>query len=1643
MRNNQDNNKITLTDLLGEDTLILKKINVGKSTTSLDTYCDFTLTLNKSNLTTDLYDSINNKTSKECQELIKFKELKDNVINITFNDKPFAFTISGLSVYTSKGNDKKDINVNKNTFSNEILKNGLLTKLKETIANKMQQGQPLAKKIEARQTEELEKQSQQKKLEQQEKKRLLQQQEEQNKIAAEQQKKLQITAAKEAFEKAEKELTGSNTSSKESLKIFNEGEENGEALLKAVEKVQNNFKTLEEQATKLNTLNQEAKISAEFKDQKLYADFLNQNLKQGALDKQSDFMKGLSGEFYKPFERLSKILKGNNNKITVTDDIKKILEDNKDKGFAFGGQIENNLETFFKRLEEKIKKGPENTLQQHCKAVSLTLDSNTGTGKTMFMESLLGSKNEKDQYYTNQQYAGGFKKEGLGDLGALIYGKGREKFVIHCGLVGFEDIKKQINTSKDAIMAFDEWHLLTKEQKIELKPLLDGKNVIKITATPTDGLYKTLKKGDAGKKKQDFLSEKEERKAKVLENVGKANDDISKLASADSYCLSIIDAESKVFGDKISNHKTGESYNFAEIFDKNLEGIKFNEGENQKPEVIICPPKDGKNVIYVLEKEKYKYKEVDKNTLTTELMGKKRVFQVFGPSSQEEAKNSRGNIDGGDNGTSSIKNPKILFYSLDNKIVEKLGELLKQGEESLGNEGKTKQKAQLVNLINKYDEFIVQAYGRARADTNDIKFKEESAKILHDQIQAKKAELLKEDSVFKTKIGKDTLVDYQSFVDRFKKNLPQGEREKIITQAFLKVASEENNSEKKEGSLKVEIDPIKDPKRFNEAYNIIKSLTKEQREALMNIGGYDKEGLEQQKTALETIKATIEWEIKEKRVIYNINAQNYTDFSSKNKIENKITIKIDKDGKVSLLGVDKVTQFESKKYLNENIQKNDTKLNEVDANAFKKLIEEHIKGINKEEVKSAQDEYLKTIKEINGKLQGLDLTPEQKELKEKAKENLEKVLELDTKLSKEEVKEMIDKLDKSAESQVALQLLQKEKGVLNKKKTENDEKIKQLQEDPKSKGANSEENKAEIDKFTTTNQELQDKLNQNQLDINENQKKIEELEKKLTEANQQKETSLEEKDIQVMGAADENYALSEKLEKLKQQLEQQKLEAQQKQSQLEAEKEKLLEKELIQKDNLVKLGNKKLEELKIKQEKAQLVANNEAQKLQDELNKKDQKIIQLEQNHLEKLKEKDKDSQTQAELNEQLEAQIAEILKNKGSDRTIDALFDDNNPKKLYHTADSFDKIGQSNVGFGYGENYYKEALEKDKDQDKFDSLRKSIIQSSAIRDKHSILQEVLQEKGSMTDGLEAYKFKSLDELIDGDNFKPEFKAELERLGFGKGENGIWAKGEGENAVKYDTSQPYVKDFLINAYYEENFNKFKETLEASLAKDKSPTLEELKASAIARYNTKQKLEFVEQVVNYQAVLTNDKARATKNIDENQLNDYIQIANIITNNNQNYEERFKSEHNEEIQKLEKNAIAKGSMKIEVGASASLLVNVNDSKEDELEVPNERDVVNKVPTFIKINSALLHMIGKNDTNQKTSDDSDLKTSNSIDENASAHPIPGSLIKPEGFKNLLQDSLVKHFESFKALVSSSNGNKNGLPNANRGNNNNQLGS
>ena len=75
-----------------------------------------------------------------------------------------------------------------------------------------------------------------------------------------------------------------------------------------------------------------------------------------------------------------------------------------------------------------------------------------------------------------------------------------------------------------------------------------------------------------------------------------------------------------------------------------------------------------------------------------------------------------------------------------------------------------------------------------------------------------------------------------------------------------------------------------------------------------------------------------------------------------------------------------------------------------------------------------------------------------------------------------------------------------------------------------------------------------------------------------------------------------------------------------------------------------------------------------------------------------------------------------------------------------------------------------------------------------------------------MNDGLKAYSFKSLDQLIDGDNFKLEFKEELKRLGF----------GGGENEVKYDTNQPYVKDFLINAYYEENFNKFEKTLEQDI-----------------------------------------------------------------------------------------------------------------------------------------------------------------------------------------------------------------------------------
>ena len=77
-------------------------------------------------------------------------------------------------------------------------------------------------------------------------------------------------------------------------------------------------------------------------------------------------------------------------------------------------------------------------------------------------------------------------------------------------------------------------------------------------------------------------------------------------------------------------------------------------------------------------------------------------------------------------------------------------------------------------------------------------------------------------------------------------------------------------------------------------------------------------------------------------------------------------------------------------------------------------------------------------------------------------------------------------------------------------------------------------------------------------------------------------------------------------------------------------------------------------------------------------------------------------------------------------------------------------------------------------------------------------------------------------------------------------------------------------------------------------------------------------------------------------------------------------------------------------------------------------------------------------KNDTNQKTSDDLNLKTSNSTDENASANPIPGSLIKPGGFKNLLQDSLVKQFEKITKLFSSSDRNNNNLLDNNSNNNN-----
>ena len=109
------------------------------------------------------------------------------------------------------------------------------------------------------------------------------------------------------------------------------------------------------------------------------------------------------------------------------------------------------------------------------------------------------------------------------------------------------------------------------------------------------------------KVKQNFASEKEARKNKVLANVATANSDISTLALTDAYCLSIIDAENKVFGGEISSHGLDESYSFAQIFDKNLEGIDFNEGSNKKPEVIILPPKDGKNVIYVLDKDKNKY----------------------------------------------------------------------------------------------------------------------------------------------------------------------------------------------------------------------------------------------------------------------------------------------------------------------------------------------------------------------------------------------------------------------------------------------------------------------------------------------------------------------------------------------------------------------------------------------------------------------------------------------------------------------------------------------------------------------------------------------------------------------------------------------------------------------------------------------------------------------------------------------------------------------------------------------------------------------------------------------------------------------------------------------------------------------------
>ncbi|MCE2687882.1 MAG: hypothetical protein LW595_04990, partial [Rickettsiales bacterium] len=1417
-----------------------------------------------------------------------------------------------------------------------------------------------------------------------------------------------IKQVEKLFKEAQESLKTANNALQEKLTSFNKDEKNVDGLLKSVKQVQEVFKKLESEANKEAL---QTEISQEFKDQKLYADFLDKNLKEEALDKQSDYMKGLSGQFYKPYERLLNILESNknNNKISDKDNLITQLKALKDKGFALSAQIESNLETFFDRLQTAIKKDSvPKPLKDYCKEVSLTLNGDTGTGKTMFIESLLGSTDEKNKYFTNQEENGDFKKEGLGDLGALIYGKDREKFVIHCGQ-DFETIKKQINAKQDAILAFDEWHLLDKKQKEELRLSLKDKNVIKITATPTDGLYKALKKGEendkAKKAKQKFVSEKEARKNKVLENVATANSDISTLVSI-NYCLSIIDAENKVFQVGISNHQVGTSYEFADIFGKNLEGITFSEVDKQKPEFIILPPdKDGKNVIYTLNENKQKYtkKEVNKNELKTALEGKKRVFQVFGPSNQEEAKNSRGNIDGGDNGTASIANPKILFYSLDQKIVEEFCKLAKKN--NITNEDKAK----LVDLINKYDEFIVQAYGRARANTTDITFKDPKAKELHHLIQAKKQELLKDDA-FKTMINdKQILVNYKSFVDRFNKNLPEEEREKIISQAFLKVASKEDN--KKEGSLKVEIEAIKDQegdtaKRFNEAYNIIKSLSKEQREVLMEVGGYDQKGLLEKQDALAIIQASIKAEIEAKRGINKINDQNYSDFREQGKegeqgfqkIEEKIKIKIDKDGKVSLEGAGGVDEgkFKSKEYFDKN---KDKELNEVDANAFKVDIKEHIKEINKKE-------------------------------EQQAKENLRKTLELDTKLSKEEVSAIIKGFDNSVEAQAKLESLQKEKTNLETQKAKIEEKLKALQEKLDSNVNVSEENKGKIEK------ELQQQLEQQLKDLETQQKQAQEQQELLkTQLETQQKQAQEQQELLKTQLETQQQA-KEKEQLTQQQLEesQRKLEeAQQKLSQAQQEaRQKLADLETL--NNQLRALQEQLKQ------KGQQIKQIRA--LQEQLKQKDQQIKQMEQNHSQKEGERDKELKTQADLNRELEVKIAEITRNKRLDSNIDALFDGKNLKELYHTAKDFNEIGQANLDFDYKATHYVGEYILDFEDEgqstsksaPFETLRKSIIQSSAIRDKHLILQEVLQEKGLMNDGLKAYGFKSLDQLIDGDNFKDEFKADLERLGFVTGEGGIWTKVEGDNVVKYDTNQPYVKDFLINAYYEENFKQFQETLQKEVDEKK---LTELEASAVERYNAKQKLEFVKQINNYNAVVEFNKTEVKgANIGKNKLNDYIQIADIITNKNQNYQERFKSEHNEEIQKLEKSAAKKGT-KIEVGASASLLVNVNDKNELE-DIPDERDVVNKVPTLLKINNALLYMIGKNDTNQKTSDDSDLKTSNSTDENASSNATPGSLITPEGFTNLLTTSLVEYFKLFKTLVPSSDINNSNLLNNNDNNKN-----